>query len=162
MTLVANPRIALALSGGGIRAMVFHLGVLKLLAERGLFDYIFLAEGLRVREHGGRIHDLDVAGRPATLAVLTAIASITQHIGVVGTLSSTFNEPVELARQLASLDHLSGGRAGWNVVTSPDAFHGGNFRRGGFLPFFNFFIYGFQNYQGVVYQKADAQGNRNK
>lgn len=104
-------------------------------AERGLFDYIFLAEGLRVREHAGKIHDLDVAGRPATLAVLTAIASITRHIGVVGTLSSTFNEPVELARQLASLDHLSGGRAGWNVVTSPDAFHGGNFRRGGFLPY---------------------------
>lgn len=104
-------------------------------AERGLFDYIFLAEGLRLREHGGRIHDLDVAGRPATLAILTAIASITRHIGVVGTLSSTFNEPVELARQLATLDHLSGGRAGWNVVTSPDAFHGGNFRRGGFLPY---------------------------
>ena len=104
-------------------------------AERGLFDYIFLAEGLRLREHGGKIHDLDVAGRPATLAVLTAIASITRHIGVVGTLSSTFNEPVELARQLATLDHLSGGRAGWNVVTSPDAFHGGNFRRGGFLPY---------------------------
>lgn len=104
-------------------------------AERGLFDYIFLAEGLRVREHGGRIHDLDVAGRPATLAIITAMASVTQCIGVVGTLSSTFNEPVELARQLATIDHLSGGRVGWNVVTSPDAFHGGNFRRGGFLPY---------------------------
>jgi FMN-dependent oxidoreductase (nitrilotriacetate monooxygenase family) len=104
-------------------------------AERGLFDYIFLAEGLRLREHGGRIHDLDVAGRPATLAILAALASVTRSIGVVGTLSSTFNEPYELARQLATIDHLSGGRVGWNVVTSPDAFHGGNFRRGGYLPY---------------------------
>lgn len=104
-------------------------------AERGLFDYVFLAEGLRVREHAGKIHDLDVAGRPATLAIITAMAAVTERIGVVGTLSSTFNEPVELARQLASIDHLSGGRVGWNVVTSSDAFHGGNFRRGGYLAY---------------------------
>ncbi|GAA4672211.1 NtaA/DmoA family FMN-dependent monooxygenase [Frondihabitans cladoniiphilus] len=102
-------------------------------AEKGFFDYLFLAEGLRLREHKGRIHDLDVVGRPNTLAVLTAIAAITEHIGLVGTLSATFNEPEELARQLATLDHLSGGRAGWNVVTSSDEFHGANFRRGGFL-----------------------------
>ena len=104
-------------------------------AERGLFDYVFLAEGLRLREHGGEIHDLDVAGRPATLAILAAMASVTRSIGVVGTLSSTFNEPYELARQLATIDHLSGGRVGWNVVTSSDAFHGENFRRGGYLPY---------------------------
>ncbi|WP_394552663.1 NtaA/DmoA family FMN-dependent monooxygenase [Agromyces sp. MMS24-JH15] len=102
-------------------------------AERGRFDYVFLAEGLRLREHKGRIHDLDVVGRPNTLAVLAALAAVTEHVGLVGTLSSTFNEPYELARQLATLDHLSGGRAGWNVVTSSDAFHGANFRRGGFL-----------------------------
>ncbi len=104
-------------------------------AERGLFDYVFLAEGLRLREHGGEIHDLDVAGRPATLAILAAMASVTRSIGVVGTLSSTFNEPYELARQLATIDHLSAGRVGWNVVTSSDAFHGANFRRGGYLPY---------------------------
>lgn len=104
-------------------------------AERGLFDYLFLAEGLRLREHKGRLHDLDVAGRPATLSILSALAGITRDIGLVGTLSATFNEPFELAKQLASLDHLSGGRAGWNVVTSSDAFHGANFRRGGFLDF---------------------------
>lgn len=104
-------------------------------AERGLFDYVFLAEGLRVREHGGQIHDLDVAGRPATLAILAGMASVTRNIGLVGTLSSTFNEPYELARQLATLDHLSNGRAGWNVVTTSDAFHGANFRRGAFLPY---------------------------
>ena len=102
-------------------------------AERGLFDYVFLAEGLRLREHKGRVHELDVLGRPNTLAVLAALTAVTDHVGLVGTLNTTFNEPYELARQLASLDHLSGGRAGWNAVTSSDAFHGANFRRGGFL-----------------------------
>ena len=102
-------------------------------AERGLFDYFFLAEGLRLREHRGQIHDLDVLGRPNTLAILAALAAVTDHIGLVGTLSTTFNEPFELARQLGTLDHLSGGRAGWNAVTSSDSFHGANFRRGGYL-----------------------------
>ncbi|MDT0234711.1 LLM class flavin-dependent oxidoreductase [Curtobacterium sp. BRB10] len=102
-------------------------------AERGFFDFLFLAEGLRLREQKGRIHELDVVGRPNTLAILAALAGVTDHIGLVGTLQTTFNEPVELAKQLATLDHLTDGRAGWNVVTSSDAFHGANFRRGGFL-----------------------------
>lgn len=102
-------------------------------AERAGFDFFFLAEGLRLREKKGHIHDLDVVGRPDTLPVLAALSAVTEHIGLVGTMTTTFNEPVELARQLASLDHLSGGRAGWNAVTSPDAFTGANFRRGGFL-----------------------------
>jgi FMN-dependent oxidoreductase (nitrilotriacetate monooxygenase family) len=102
-------------------------------AERGLFDFLFLAEGLRLREHQGRIHDLDVVGRPDTLTVLNAIAAVTTHLGLGGTINTTFNEPWELARQFASLDHLSGGRAAWNLVTSSDAFTGENFRRGGFL-----------------------------
>ena len=56
-----------------------------------------------------------------------------RRLGLAGTINSTFNEPYEVARQFASLDHLSGGRAAWNVVTSWDAFTGENFRRGGFL-----------------------------
>lgn len=103
-------------------------------AERGLFDFLFLAEGLRLREQGGQIYDLDVVGRPDTFTVLAALAAVTTHLGLTGTISSTFNEPYEVARQLASLDHLSEGRAAWNVVTSWDAFTGENFRRGGFLP----------------------------
>ncbi|NMH99413.1 NtaA/DmoA family FMN-dependent monooxygenase [Pseudonocardia acidicola] len=102
-------------------------------AERGLFDFLFLAEGLRLREHRGKIHDLDVVGRPDTFTVLNAIAAVTTHLGLGGTINTTFNEPYELARQFASLDHLSGGRAAWNLVTSSDAFTGENFRRGGFL-----------------------------
>ncbi|MGY3848178.1 NtaA/DmoA family FMN-dependent monooxygenase [Streptomyces sp. NRRL F-5193] len=103
-------------------------------AERAKFDFLFLAEGLRLREQGGRLYDLDVVGRPDTFTVLSALAAVTERIGLTGTINSTFNEPYEVARQFASLDHLSGGRAAWNVVTSWDAFTGENFRRGGFLP----------------------------
>ncbi|MFF2310290.1 NtaA/DmoA family FMN-dependent monooxygenase [Streptomyces albidoflavus] len=102
-------------------------------AERGLFDFFFLAEGLRLREHQGRIHDLDVVGRPESLTVLAALAATTERLGLAATVNATFNEPYELARRLATLDHLSAGRAAWNVVTSFDAFTGDNFRRGGFL-----------------------------
>lgn len=102
-------------------------------AERGKFDFLFLAEGLRLREQGGQIYDLDVVGRPDTFTVLAALAAVTERLGLTGTINSTFNEPYEVARQFASLDHLSGGRAAWNVVTSWDAFTGENFRRGGYL-----------------------------
>ncbi|MFF9429788.1 NtaA/DmoA family FMN-dependent monooxygenase [Streptomyces sp. NPDC014746] len=102
-------------------------------AERGLFDFFFLAEGLRLREHAGRIHDLDVVGRPESITVLNALAAVTERLGLAATVNATFNEPYELARRLASLDQLSGGRAAWNVVTSSDAFTGENFRRGGYL-----------------------------
>ncbi|WP_399892989.1 NtaA/DmoA family FMN-dependent monooxygenase [Streptomyces sp. BBFR51] len=103
-------------------------------AERAKFDFMFLAEGLRLREQGGKIYDLDVVGRPDTFTVLAALAAVTDRLGLTGTINSTFNEPYEVARQFAGLDHLSGGRSAWNVVTSWDAFTGENFRRGGFLP----------------------------
>ncbi|GAA5071991.1 FMN-dependent oxidoreductase (nitrilotriacetate monooxygenase family) [Thermocatellispora tengchongensis] len=102
-------------------------------AERGRFDFFFLAEGLRLRELKGRIHDLDVAGRPESLTVLAALAAVTDRLGLAATVNTTFNEPYELARRLATLDHLSAGRAAWNVVTTSDAFTGENFRRGGYL-----------------------------
>ncbi|GEE02747.1 nitrilotriacetate monooxygenase component A [Gordonia spumicola] len=102
-------------------------------AERGKFDFLFLAEGLRLREQNGEIYDLDVVGRPDTFTILAALAAVTDRLGLAGTINSTFNEPYEVARQFASLDHLSAGRAAWNVVTSWDEFTGENFRRGGFL-----------------------------
>jgi FMN-dependent oxidoreductase (nitrilotriacetate monooxygenase family) len=102
-------------------------------AERGTFDFFFLAEGLRLREVKGKVHDLDVVGRPESLTVLSALAAVTTQLGLAATVNSTFNEPYELAKRLATLDHLSGGRAAWNVVTSWDAFTGENFRRGGYL-----------------------------
>jgi FMN-dependent oxidoreductase (nitrilotriacetate monooxygenase family) len=102
-------------------------------AEAAKFDFIFLAEGLRLREQRGQIYDLDVLGRPDTFTVLAALAGVTERLGLAGTINSTFNEPYDVARQSATLDHLSGGRAAWNVVTSWDAFTGENFRRGSFL-----------------------------
>ena len=102
-------------------------------AERAKFDFLFLAEGLRLREQNGQIYDLDVVGRPDTFGDPGRAGRGHHRIGLTGTINSTFNEPYEVARQFASLDHLSDGRAAWNVVTSWDAFTGENFRRGGFL-----------------------------
>lgn len=102
--------------------------------ERGLFDAFFLGEGLRVRENRGRVHDLDVAGRPDAITQLAALAAETTHIGLVATQNTTYNYPADLARRLASLDAISGGRAGWNIVTTDNAWTGENFRHGGWLP----------------------------
>ncbi|HYB31194.1 MAG TPA: NtaA/DmoA family FMN-dependent monooxygenase [Solirubrobacteraceae bacterium] len=104
-------------------------------AERAKFDFFFLAEGLRMREHAGKLHELDVAGRPDNMTVLAALAAVTDRIGLMPTITTTYHEPHELARQLASLDHLSDGRAGWNLVTSSDSFTGANFRRGSYLDY---------------------------
>ncbi|MFD3330693.1 NtaA/DmoA family FMN-dependent monooxygenase [Streptomyces sp. NPDC058701] len=103
-------------------------------AERAAFDFFFLTESLRLPEVHGRVRELDVAGRPESLTLLSALAAVTSRVGLAATVNTTFNEPFDLARRFSSLDHLSGGRAAWNVVTTSDAFTGGNFRRGGFLP----------------------------
>ncbi len=126
-TVWADPR-------AGSRTDFASFRHLAATAERGLFDFFLLSEGPRPREHKGRIHDLDTVGRPEPVTVLSALAAVTERIGLAAAVGTAFHEPYELARRLASLDHLSGGRAAWNVVTSPDdAFLGANFRRGGGL-----------------------------
>ena len=102
-------------------------------AERGRFAAFFLGEGLRLREHRGVPLELDVAGRPDAQTLLAALATVTERIGLVATQNTTYNDPVDLARRLQSLDLLSGGRAAWNVVTTDNAWTGENFRRGGYL-----------------------------
>ncbi|MGO1896393.1 MAG: LLM class flavin-dependent oxidoreductase, partial [Brachybacterium sp.] len=102
-------------------------------AERGKFAAFFLGEGLRLREHRGVPFELDVAGRPDAQTLLAALAAITENIGLVATQNTTYNDPVDLARRLQTLDLLSGGRAGWNIVTTDNAWTGENFRRGGYL-----------------------------
>jgi FMN-dependent oxidoreductase (nitrilotriacetate monooxygenase family) len=87
-------------------------------AERGKLDFIFFAEGLVVREHRDQFFGPIVNGRPDTLTLLPALAAVTEKIGLAATISSTYNEPYELARKLASLDIVTGGRAAWNVVTT--------------------------------------------
>ena len=102
-------------------------------AERGKFAAFFLGEGLRLREHRGVPFELDVAGRPDAQTLLAALAGVTEKIGLVATQNTTFNDPADLARRLQTLDLLSGGRAGWNIVTTDNAWTGENFRRGGYL-----------------------------
>ncbi|MFF3214890.1 LLM class flavin-dependent oxidoreductase [Streptomyces sp. NPDC002886] len=94
-------------------------------AERGRLDSIFFADGVAL---WGKARYNAVGGfEPLTL--LSAIAAVTEHIGLIATVSTTFNEPYNLARKFASLDHISGGRAGWNIVTSGSADEARNFNR---------------------------------
>ncbi|MGO4181099.1 LLM class flavin-dependent oxidoreductase [Paenibacillus sp. TAF43_2] len=83
-----------------------YLGQLARIAERGKLDSVFLADG-----YAGGGSKLE----PFTL--LAALASVTEHIGLIATVGTVYNDPFHVARQFASLDHISGGRAGWNIVT---------------------------------------------
>jgi FMN-dependent oxidoreductase (nitrilotriacetate monooxygenase family) len=91
-----------------------HFKNLAQIAERGKFDSLFLADGPVM--HG------NVGQRPAgviePLTLLTALAGVTEHIGLIATASTSYNSPYNLARRFSGLDHVSGGRAGWNVVTT--------------------------------------------
>ncbi|MEJ2889830.1 NtaA/DmoA family FMN-dependent monooxygenase [Actinomycetospora aeridis] len=100
-------------------------------AERGLFSTLFLGDSQRLREHLGRVTDHSVTGRPDQLVLFAHLAAVTERIGLVATLNTTFSDPVDLARRLSTVDVLSGGRAGWNVVTTDNDWTGENFRRGG-------------------------------
>ena len=84
------------------------------LAERGRFDFVFIADALYINEKSNP-HYLN---RFEPLTILSALAAVTSQIGLVGTLSTSYSEPFSAARQFASLDMISGGRAGWNAVTS--------------------------------------------
>jgi alkanesulfonate monooxygenase len=109
-----------------------HYRHLAQTAERGRFDMIFFADGLAlwVRGKGG-----EAAGRFGQVAsfepltLLSALSVVTEHIGLAATVSTTYNEPFHLARKFASLDHLSGGRAAWNLVTSATEAEAHNFSR---------------------------------
>lgn len=94
-------------------------------AEAGKFDFVFVADGLHINAKSVP-HFLN---RFEPLTLLSVLAAITERIGLVGTLSTSYSEPFTVARQFASLDHLSGGRAGWNVVTSPLEGSARNFSR---------------------------------
>jgi len=90
------------------------------LAERGRMDFLFLADSAAVDLEG----NADARGRMGKvvkfepMTILAALAAVTKHLGFVATSTTTFNEPYTLARQFASLDMISGGRGGWNLVTS--------------------------------------------
>jgi N-acetyl-S-(2-succino)cysteine monooxygenase len=90
------------------------------LAERGKMDFLFLADSAAVDLEGSP----DARGRMGKvvkfepMTILSALAAVTRNLGFVATSTTTFNEPYTLARQFASLDQISGGRSGWNLVTS--------------------------------------------
>jgi FMN-dependent oxidoreductase (nitrilotriacetate monooxygenase family) len=89
-------------------------------AERACLDAVFFADSLAL-----------TGGVPALepLTLLSALAASTNNIGLIGTATTTYNEPYTVARQFASLDQISEGRAGWNLVTSDNAAEAANFGR---------------------------------
>jgi N-acetyl-S-(2-succino)cysteine monooxygenase len=100
-------------------------------AERAKFDLVFLADNICVRDA-----NMEALSRSAQyianfepLTLLSALSTQTSHIGLVATASTSYNEPYHVARKFASLDHISGGRAGWNLVTSGMAAEALNFNR---------------------------------
>ncbi|CDO30197.1 LLM class flavin-dependent oxidoreductase [Mycolicibacterium porcinum] len=93
---------------------VNHYAELARIAERGTFDSLFLADSPQLNGDVGR-RPLGVL-EPLTL--LTALVAVTERIGLIATASTSYNSPYNLARRFASLDHVSGGRAGWNIVTT--------------------------------------------
>ena len=95
-------------------------------AERAGFSFVFVADGLYIHEKSIP-HFLD---RHEPLTLLAALAPITQKIGLVGTISTSYSEPFTVARQLATIDNISHGRAGWNVVTSPLEGSADNYSKG--------------------------------
>ena len=104
-------------------------------AERGLFDMLFFQDSAAVAPSfylGGGADSLAENGRCVRLEPLTllaALAPVTSRIGLVATATTTYNDPYSIARKFATIDHISGGRAGWNVVTSQHVDEAGNFGR---------------------------------
>ncbi len=96
--------------------------------ERGRFDAFFMADHLAVMDM-----PMDALKRSATvtsfdpMTLLPALAATTKHLGLIATASTTYNDPFHVARKFASLDHISGGRAGWNIVTSANEMEAKNF-----------------------------------
>ncbi|MBB6675398.1 LLM class flavin-dependent oxidoreductase [Cohnella nanjingensis] len=96
-------------------------------AERGKFDMFFYADELYVWDRFDSSVRHANSIRPEPFTLLSALAAVTQKIGLAATISTTYNEPYHIARKLGTLDHLSGGRAGWNVVTSQTDEEANNF-----------------------------------
>ncbi|WFU62524.1 LLM class flavin-dependent oxidoreductase [Bradyrhizobium brasilense] len=111
---------------GGVN--IDHYAHLAALAEGAAFHFVFLADSPSVVERDDA--NIARAGRNDTfepITLLSALSSRTRNIGFVATATTTYHQPYHLARMIASLDHLSHGRAAWNIVTSGNKFEGANF-----------------------------------
>jgi FMN-dependent oxidoreductase (nitrilotriacetate monooxygenase family) len=125
---VAAWRHAGAAEDAGVN--IQHYVRLAQTAERGLFDLLFMADTVTVFEAEPDVLSLTsyvVWFEPFSL--MSAIAMVTGHIGLVCTSTTTYDEPFHIARRFASLDQISGGRSGWNLVTSMQASEAKNFGR---------------------------------
>src|SRR5258708_7440 len=100
-------------------------------AERAKFDMIFLQDGLAVRQaHPEALRrSAQYIANFEPITLISALAAVTDRIGLVATGSTSYNEPFHIARKFASLDHISSGRAGWNIVTSTQQAEARNFGR---------------------------------
>jgi N-acetyl-S-(2-succino)cysteine monooxygenase len=107
----------------GVLGLSYYTDIAR-IAERGLMDSIFLADNIAIAEYRAT-HLPQTQFDP--ISVLSALAAVTSHIGLIGTGSTTYSKPWELARRFATLDHLSGGRAGWNIVTTVTPLAAANF-----------------------------------
>jgi len=107
------------------------------IAEAAKFDAVFVADGIAVGKgsNAAASGNFDTVAKTARAShlepftLLSALAAVTERIGLIGTVSTTYNEPYHLARKFASLDWISGGRAGWNQVTSNTPAEAANFNR---------------------------------
>lgn len=111
---VSDPRAFLTLE---------HFQELGRVAERGTFDAILIPDGIGLAELPPTRPWMAIE---PTIA-MTAMAAVTTHVGFIGTASTTFNEPFNVARRFAAVDHISGGRAAWNIVTSLAPFAAASF-----------------------------------
>src|SRR5712672_1880267 len=119
---VAGWRHPDAFAGGPNLKLMKHIAA---TAERGKFDMFFLGDGFATGygEHPSTI------GKFEPISLLSALAMSTSRLGLAATASTTYAEPYHVARSFASLDHLSGGRAGWNVVTTSNSAAAQNFSK---------------------------------
>lgn len=101
----------------GVFTMDYYRKVAQ-TAERGCFDAIVFGDQLQSRGAGGRTPQRLAMPTLDPMSLLSAMASVTQHVGLVATVSTTYNTPEMLAERFGALDRISGGRAGWNIVTT--------------------------------------------
>ncbi|SER80214.1 LLM class flavin-dependent oxidoreductase [Sphingobium sp. YR768] len=108
-----------------------HYARIAQTAERGKMHVYFSGDSQGYPHISGKdaFSATDYAGKLEPTTLLAALATVTRHIGLVATASTTYNEPYAIARRFASIDHISGGRAGWNVVTSASDSEARNFGR---------------------------------
>ncbi len=135
LTAFCNPPGHWRMDGALPTDMAFDEVVeLARIAERGLFDMLFFQDSAAVAPafylSGGNAEALAEAARCVRLEPLTmlaALATVTRHIGLVATATTTYNDPFNIARKFATIDHISKGRAGWNLVTSQNVDEAQNF-----------------------------------